>query len=140
MSMVAFVLGTLFACSGKETDTGTETSTETGEPVNENALNITNTDVSSANCGGDPLEDILTVTVEDGVVQVVHENYEESSCLSFGIDGVLDGTNLNVGYPKSGDECDCIDMYRFEYHIEDLEPGTYTLNPPGGVSASVVIE
>ena len=24
--------------------------------------------------------------------------------------------------------------------IEDLEPGTYTLNPPGGVSASVVIE
>lgn len=138
--MVAIVLGTLFACSEKETDTGTETATETGEPVNENALNITNTGVSSANCGEDPLEDILTVTVEDGVVQVVHENYEESSCLSFGIDGVLDGTNLNVGYPKSGDECDCIDMYRFEYHIEDLEPGTYTLNPPGGVSSSVVIE
>ena len=137
MSMVSFVLGTLFACSSKETDTGSETSTET---VTENALNITNTDVSSVGCDGDPLEDILTVTVEYGVVQVVHENYEESSCLSFGIDGVLDGANLNVGYPKSGDECDCIDMYRFEYHIEGLEAGSYTLNPPGGVSASVVIE
>ena len=140
MSIFAIVLGTLFACSEKDTDTGSETSTETGEPVNENALDITNTSVSSTNCGGEPSEDIFTATVETGVVQVVHENYQESSCLSFDVDGVLDGTNLNVGYPKSGDECDCIDMYRLEYHIEGLEAGSYTLNAPGGVSAAVVIE
>ena len=47
---------------------------------------------------------------------------------------------MNIAYLKSGDECDCIDMYRLEYHIEGLEPGTYTLNALGGVSASVVIE
>ena len=134
------VLGTLFACSEKKSQTRGLKETETGEPVNENALDITNTSVSSTNCGGEPSEDILTATVEAGVVQVVHENYEESSCLSFGVDGVLDGTNLNVGYPKSGDECDCIDMYRLEYHIEGLEAGSYTLNAPGGVSADVVID
>ena len=140
MSIFAIVLGVLFACSEKDTDTGSETSTETGEPVNENALDITNTSVSSTNCGGEPSEDIFTATVEAGVVQVVHENFEESSCLSFGVEGELDGSDVNIAYLKSGDECDCIDMYRLEYHIEGLEPGTYTLNALGGVSASVVIE
>ena len=71
---------------------------------------------------------------------MVHENFEESSCLSFGVEGELDGSDVNIAYLKSGDECDCIDMYRLEYHIEGLEPGTYTLNALGGVSASVVIE
>ena len=140
MSIFAIVLGTLFACSDKDADTGTETSTETGEPVNEGALNFTNTSVSSTNCGGEPSEDIFTATVEAGVVQVVHENFEESSCLSFGVEGELDGSNLNMAYTKSGEECDCIDMYRLEYHIEGLEAGSYTVNAPGGMSASVVIE
>ena len=142
MSIFAIVLGTLFACSDKDTDTGSETGepTETGEPVNENALDVTNTSVSSTDCGGEPSADIFTATVEAGVVQVLHENYEESSCLSFGVEGGLDGSNLNMAYTKSGDECDCIDMYRLEYHIEGLEAGTYTVNAPGGVSASVVIE
>ena len=104
MSIFAIVLGTLFACSEKDTDTGSETSTETGEPtgepVNENALNVTNTSVSSTDCGGEPSEDIFTATVEAGVVQVVHENYEESSCWSFDVEGELDGSNLNMAYLK----------------------------------------
>ena len=140
MSIFAIVFSALFACSEKDTDTGSETSTETGEPVNENALDITNTSVSSTNCGEEPSEDIFTATVEAGVVQVVHENYEESSCLSFDVEGELDGSELNMNYIQSGEECDCIDMYRFEYQIEGLEAGSYTLNAPGGVSADVVIE
>ena len=131
MSIFAIVLGTLFACSEKDTDTSSS---------EEAAFDITNTSVSSTNCGGEPSEDIFTATVEAGVVQVVHENYEESSCLSFGVEGELDGSNLTMAYTKSGDECDCIDMYRLEYQIEGLEAGSYTLNAPGWVSASVVIE
>ena len=130
MSIFAIVLGTLFACSEKDTDTSSS----------EGAFDITNTSVSSTDCGGEPSEDIFTATVEAGVVQVVHENYEESSCLSFDVEGALDGSGLNMDYIKSGEECDCIDMYRFEYHIEGLEAGSYTVNAPGGVSASVVIE
>ena len=130
MSIFAIVLGTLFACSEKDTDTSSS----------EGAFDITNTSVSSTDCGGEPSEDIFTATVEAGVVQVVHENYEESSCLSFDIEGDLDGSDVNMDYIKSGDECDCIDMYRLEYHIEGLEVGSYTVNAPGGVSASVVIE
>ena len=115
--------------------------TKTPSMKSTNVLNITNVSVSSANCDMEEIpEDVLTVTVEAGIVQVVHENYEESSCLSFGVDGVLDASNLNVDYPKSGEECDCIDIYRLEYGIEDLDSGTYTLNAPGGVSASIVVE
>ena len=132
MIHVSILLSTLLACSDKSTN-------ETGESTN--VLNITNVSVSSANCDMEEIpEDVLTVTVEAGIVQVVHENYEESSCLSFGVDGVLDASNLNVDYPKSGEECDCIDIYRLEYGIEDLDSGTYTLNAPGGVSASIVVE
>ena len=75
MSIFAIVLGTLFACSEKDTDTSSS----------EGAFDITNTSVSSTDCGGEPSEDIFTATVEAGVVQVVHENYEESSCLSFDV-------------------------------------------------------
>ena len=131
MSIFAIVLGTLFACSEKDTDTSSSEGA---------AFDITNTSVSSTNCDGEPLEDIFTATVEAGVVQVVHENYQESSCLSLGVGGNLDGSNLDMAYTKGGDECDCIDMYRLEYHVEGLEAGSYTVNAPGGVSASVVIE
>ena len=132
MIYVSILLSTLLACSDKSTN-------ETGGSTN--VLNITNVRVSSVNCDMEEIpEDVLTVTVEAGIVQMVHENYEESSCLSFGVDGVLDAMNLNVDYSKSGEECDCIDIYRLEYDIEDLDSGTYTLNAPGGVSASIVVE
>ena len=126
----ALLINIIFSCSSTSVDTSSQTT-----------LNITSTSISSTECGIEEiLEDILTVNVEDGVVQVVHENYEESSCLSFGIDGVLEGSNINVEYSKNGEECDCIDLYRLEYSIEDLESGTYTLNSPGGDSTSLVIE
>jgi len=131
MSIVGFVLGILFACTSKEADTSV---------VEGSTFEITNTSVSSTNCGDEPSADIFTATVETGVVQVLHENYEESSCLSFGVEGEQDGSSLNMAYTKSGEECDCIDMYRLEYHIEGLEAGSYTVNAPGGMSASVVIE
>ena len=131
MSILGILLGTLFACTSKESDTST---------VEGGTFEVTNTSVSSTDCGGEPSADIFTATVETGVVQVIHENYEESSCLSFAVEGELDGSDVNVVYTKSGEECDCIDMYRFEYHIEGLEAGSYTLNAPGGMSASVVIE
>ena len=131
MSILGIVLGTLFACTSKEADTSA---------VEGSTFEITNTSVSSTNCDGEPSADIFTATVEAGVVQVLHENYEESSCLSFGVEGELDGSNLNLAYIKSGDECDCIDMYRLEYHIEGLEAGSYTVNAPDGMSTSVVIE
>lgn len=121
----------LVACTTKEADTGV---------AETNTFEITSTSVSSSDCGGEPSADIFTATVEAGVVQVLHENYEESSCLDFGVEGELDGSTINVTYLKSGDECDCIDMYRFEYHIQGLETGSYILNAPGGVSASVEIE
>jgi len=131
MSILGIVLTTLFACMSKESDTSV---------VEGSTFEITNISVSSTNCGDEPSADIFTATVEAGVVQVLHENYEESSCLSLGVEGELDGSNLNMAYTKSGDECDCIDMYRLEYDIEGLEAGSYTVNAPGGMSASVVIE
>lgn len=131
MSILVIVLGTLFACASKESDTSV---------VEGSTFEITNTSVSSTDCGGEPTADVFTATVEDGVVQVLHENYEESSCLSFGVEGELDDSNLNLVYTKIGDECDCIDMYQLEYQIEGLEAGSYTLNAPGGMSAAVVIE
>ena len=131
MSILGVLLGTLFACTSKESDTSI---------VEGNTFQITNTSVSSTNCGDEPSADIFTATIDAGVVQVLHENYEESSCLSFGVEGELEGSNLNMSYTKIGDECDCIDMYRLEYHIEGLEVGSYTVNAPGGMSASVVIE
>ena len=131
MSILGIVLGTLFACTSKESDTSI---------VEGSTFEITNTSVSSSDCGNEPSADIFTATVETGVVQVLHENYEESSCLNFGVEGELDGSNLNIAYTKIGEECDCIDMYRLEYHIEGLEAGSYTVNAPGGMSASVVIE
>ena len=131
MSILGIVLATLVACTSKESDTSV---------VERSTFEITNTSVSSTDCGGEPTADIFTATVEAGVVQVLHENYEESSCLSFEVEGELDGSNLDLSYTKSGEECDCIDMYRLEYHIEGLEAGSYTVNAPGGMSASVVIE
>ena len=131
MSILGIVLTTLFACTSKEADTSV---------VEGSTFEITNISVSSTNCGDEPSADIFTATVEAGVVQVLHENYEESSCLSFGVEGELDGSNLNMVYTKIGDECDCIDMYRLGYDIEGLEAGSYTVNAPGGMSASVVIE
>ena len=133
--LVAIILITIFACSEKTTDSSSETT------VSGDELNITNTSVTSSNCAVEEVfDDTLTVSVEDGVVQVIHENYAESSCLSFGVEGVLDGSSLNIEYPKSGAECDCIDLYRLEYSIEDLETGTYTLYYPGGVPATVVVD
>ena len=131
MSILGIILGTLFSCTSKESDTSL---------VEGSTFDVTNTSVSSTDCGDEPSVDIFTATVEAGGVQVLHENYEESSCLSFGVEGELEGSNLNMSYIKNGDECDCIDMYRLEYHIEGLEAGSYTVNAPGGMSASVVIE
>ena len=131
MSILGIVLGTLFACTSKESDTSV---------VEGSTFEITNTSVSSTDCGDEPSADVFTASVEAGAVQVLHENYEESSCLSFRVEGELDGSNLNLTYTKIGDECDCIDMYRLGYDIEGLEAGSYTVNAPGGMSASVVIE
>lgn len=125
MRLLFVLLSSLFACSSAD----------------DSVLAITNTSVTSTDCGAEEIpDDILTVAVEDEVVQVVHEHYEESSCLTFDIHGSQDGSNLNIEYSESGAACDCIDLYRLEYYIEDLDPGTYILNPPGGESASVVIE
>ena len=129
------ILSIILACSEKTTDSSS------GIPVGEVELNISNISVTSINCDvDDVLEDTLTVSITDGFVQVVHENYAESSCLNFGVEGVLEESSISIEYPKSGTECDCLDLYRLEYSIEKLESGSYTLYYPGGVPKDVVIE
>ena len=147
MSIFAILFGSVIACSEKNTDTSTpisteETGGETGETaVEDNSVTVTNKSVTSANCDVEEVpEDVLTIEVVEGVVQVLHENYQESACLNFGVEGTLDGDVITMEYPKSGDECDCTDLYRFTYHIEGLDIGTYTFTAPGGVSDTVTIE
>jgi hypothetical protein len=143
MPVITILLSIFIACTEKSADTSTPISNEeTGESaVADNSLTITNKSVESTDCGVDEVpDDILTVEVVEGVVQVLHENYEESSCLRFEVEGTLDGDVITVNYPKSGVECDCIDIYQFIYHIEGLEAGVYTLNTPGEASDSFTIE
>jgi hypothetical protein len=155
MSIFAIVFGSILGCSEKDTDTSTpisteetggETGDETGEETGEtaveaNSIAVTNKSVTSASCDVDEFpEDVLTIEVVEGVVQVLHENYQESACLSFEVEGTLDGDVIAMEYPQSGEECDCTDLYRFTYHIEGLDSGTYTFNAPGGVSDTVTID
>lgn len=131
--MIAWVvLNGLLACTNKNVDTG----------MNEdNGVMISNVSVSSIDCDAEEvLEDVLTLTVEDGAVMVSHENYQYSACVTLDVEGTIDGVSLNIAYPSSGEECDCIDYYSLNYQIDNLSVGSYTLNVPGDISETVVIE
>jgi hypothetical protein len=130
--MTWVVLSGLLACGNKNTDTGMS---------EDNSLKISNVSVSSNDCDWEEdLADVLTVSVEEGAVMVSHENYQYSACVTLDVEVTMDGTSLNITYPSSGSECDCIDVYRLEYQIDNLTVGSYTLNVPGDISETVVIE
>ena len=125
-------LAILFGCADKDEtlDTGST----------EDSFIISNLNISSAPCyEEEPPTDVLTVSVEESTVHVLHENYENSSCLSFEVSGLLENSNLTVSYTETGEPCDCNSLYQLEYEIENLPSGSYAINLPNNLTENVDI-
>ena len=131
-SVLSLISLNFFACNETEKD-----DTAQVEP----SFQITNLQVTSAACDGEEIpEDSYNVSVDGDVANVVHSNFEASSCLDFQVEGLLEGSNLSISYTEQGEACDCISVYTLEYDIENLGSGAYDLNLPGGGNESISIE
>lgn len=107
----------------------------------ENSFAITNVDVSSVPCDGEePPTDEVTLSVSGGTLNVLHNNYADSSCLGFEVSGEQEGNNITISYTETGEPCDCTSMYTLAYDIEGLSTGSYSLSIPGSSTEEVTIE
>jgi len=129
---MSVLLTILLACGDKSADTAS--TTDVAE------LTVSNVSVFASDCGMASLEDAFTTTVDAGVVKVLHDYYEYSSCVFFDVSATLEDTTITVDYIPTGEECNCIDRYQLNYHLNGLTAGTYTINAPGDVSSSVTID
>lgn len=76
-----------------------------------------------------------------GTVEVSHHGYEWDCCAEWEVSVTEEGASLLVAYDDVDDmECDCSCPWSLAYTLTDVPAGEWTVEVPGGDTATVTVE
>ena len=82
----------------------------------------------------------LSLTAGSELIDVLHTDVSGDCCAVWEVDGsVVDGNNIEMTYTNVAEmECDCYCAWSFEYTLEPLEPGDWTVSAMGDQATATV--
>lgn len=87
---------------------------------------------------GEP-ETLDVTAAGPGAIAVSHQNVTDTCCLDHEVSTAVSGTTLTITYPSSGEPCDCICQYDYDFTVSGLAAGTWTVEA-GDSTATVTVE